>query len=75
MKKSIEIGFLVEVQATNDFILFGFQAAASLLAGWVLFNAGWQWVVVTSIPFIFILFSITLFYHKHQKTLQAKVNL
>lgn len=64
-----------KVQATNDFILFGFQAAASLLAGWVLFNAGWQWVVVTSIPFIFILFSITMFYHKHQKTLQAKVNL
>jgi MFS family permease len=57
-----------KVQATNDFILFGFQAAASLLAGWVLFNAGWHWVVVTSIPFIVVLFTIIAFYHKHQKS-------
>ncbi|KGJ94054.1 MFS transporter [Colwellia psychrerythraea] len=57
------------VQATNDFILFGFQAAGSLLAGWVLFNAGWHWVVITSLPFILILFSVVAFYHRHQKQL------
>ncbi|MCP4987157.1 MAG: MFS transporter [Colwellia sp.] len=55
-----------KVQATNDFVLFGFQAAASLLAGWVLFNAGWHWVVITSVPFILVLFAVIGFYHKHQ---------
>mgnify|MGYP005988069211 FL=1 len=58
-----------DVQATNDFILFGFQAAGSLLAGWVLFNAGWHWVVLTSLPFILILFTVVAFYHRHQKKL------
>lgn len=62
-----------KVQATNDFVLFGFQAAGSLLAGWVLFNAGWQWVVITSMPFILILFAVIIFYHRYQKTLQRKV--
>jgi len=64
-----------KVQATNDFILFGFQAAASLLAGWVLFNAGWHWVVVTSLPFILILFAVIIFYHRQQQTLQLKEKL
>jgi MFS family permease len=53
-----------KVQATNDFILFGFQAVASLLAGWVLFTAGWHWVVVTSMPFIVILYVVFMLYHK-----------
>ena len=56
-----------KIQASNDFILFGFQAIASLLAGWVLFNAGWHWVVLSSLPFIVVLFAITLFYHKKYK--------
>ncbi len=59
-----------KVQATNDFILFGFQAAASLLAGWVLYTAGWHWVVITSIPFIMLLCIIVGFYHK--QTLSVK---
>jgi MFS family permease len=62
-----------KVQAINDFVLFGFQAVASLLAGWVLFNAGWSWVVVTSIPFILLLFIVVGFYHKHEKKLALKV--
>jgi len=56
-----------KVQATNDFVLFGFQAAASLLAGWVLFNAGWHWVVITSLPFILVLFTVIGFYHRQSK--------
>jgi len=56
-----------KVQATNDFILFGFQAAASLLAGWVLFNAGWHWVVITSLPFILVLFIVVGYYHRYQR--------
>jgi len=56
-----------KVQAINDFVLFGFQAAASLFAGWVLFNAGWHWVVITSLPFILVLFFVVLYYHRYQK--------
>lgn len=56
-----------KVQATNDFVLFGFQAMASLLAGWLLFSAGWYWVVVISLPFILVLFTVFYFYHKHDK--------
>ncbi|TWX54529.1 MFS transporter [Colwellia hornerae] len=52
-----------KVQAINDFIIFGLQATASLLAGWVLFKAGWHTVVLTSMPFIAILFAVTWFYY------------
>jgi MFS family permease len=52
-----------KVQAINDFIIFGLQATASLLAGWVLFKAGWHTVVLTSMPFIAILFVVTWFYY------------
>ena len=61
-----------KVQATNDFVLFGFQAVASLLAGWVLFNAGWHWVVVTSLPFILLLFIVVGLYQRHEKKLALK---
>lgn len=52
-----------KVQATNDVILFTFQAAASLLAGWVLFNGGWNMVVFSSIPFIAMLFIVSWYYY------------
>lgn len=61
-----------KVQATNDFVLFGFQAIASLLAGWVLFTAGWHWVVITSLPFILILFLVVSWYQFYQKQLTKK---
>jgi len=54
-----------KVQATNDFVLFGFQAFASLMAGWVLFTGGWHWVVLTSIPFIVALFIVNAIYFRY----------
>lgn len=60
-----------KVQALNDFIIFGFQATASLLAGWVLFKAGWHGVVYSSLPFIAILTVVTwVYYRKNMR--QAK---
>lgn len=56
-----------KVQATNDVILFTFQAIASLLAGWILFNGGWHIVVLSSIPFIIILFIVTWYYFRMVK--------
>jgi MFS family permease len=55
-----------KVQATNDFVLFGFQAFASLMAGWVLFAGGWNYVVLTSLPFIVILIFINVAYFRHE---------
>ena len=51
-----------KVQATNDFVLFGFQAFVSLMAGWVLFTGGWNWVVLSSLPFIISLFILAWYY-------------
>lgn len=56
-----------KTQASNDFILFGFQAIASLLAGWVLFKGGWNTVVLSSIPFIILLLIVCWRYQKYQK--------
>ena len=55
-----------KVQATNDFILFGFQAFASLMAGWVLLTGGWHYVVITSLPFILVLIVINIAYYRHE---------
>jgi len=63
-----------KIQALNDFILFGFQAFASLAAGWVLFKAGWHFVVLSSFPFIIVLFLVTLYFYKlEKKTVQLEV--
>ncbi|TWX65093.1 MFS transporter [Colwellia sp. C1TZA3] len=56
-----------KVQAINDFIIFGFQAIASLMAGWILFKAGWHVVVLTGLPFIVILFIVSWFYFKKER--------
>jgi len=61
-----------KVQATNDFVLFGFQAFASLMAGWVLFNGGWNYVVLTSLPFIVALFIVNTIYLRYEKKQQEQ---
>jgi MFS family permease len=53
-----------KVQAANEFILFGFQASASLLAGWVLFKAGWTVLVFTSLPFVLLLLITTAYFYR-----------
>ncbi|MGB1261696.1 MAG: MFS transporter [Cognaticolwellia sp.] len=65
-----------KVQAINDFIIFGFQATASLMAGWILFKAGWHVVVLTSLPFIIILFMVSWFYFQREgnKTQPTVIN-
>lgn len=54
-----------KVQATNDFILFGFQAFASLMAGWILFAGGWNYLVLSSSPFMLALLGINIVYHRN----------
>lgn len=54
-----------KVQATNDFILFAFQAFASLMAGWILFTNGWNYLVLSSLPFVLSLLVINIVYQRH----------
>lgn len=61
-----------KVQATNDFILFGFQAFSSLMAGWILFAGGWNYVVLSSLPFIIILIIINSVYLRHENKRQIQ---
>ena len=51
-----------KVQAINDFSVFSFQGASSLMAGWVLFNFGWLGVVYSAIPFVIVMFIISFYY-------------
>lgn len=61
-----------KVQATNDFILFGFQAFASLMAGWILFAGGWNYVVLSSLPFIVMLIIINNVHIRYENKRHVK---
>jgi len=61
-----------KVQATNDFVLFGFQAFASLMAGWVLFTGGWHYVVLTSLPLLVALFIVNMLYLRQDNRSQLQ---
>ena len=61
-----------KVQAINDFSIFSFQGASSLLAGWVLYNYGWQGVVRTAIPFVLIMLLSSIYYLKVVKKPKQK---
>jgi len=43
-----------KAQAVNDFSVFSIQALASLSAGWVLFQFGWQAQLLICIPFVLL---------------------
>lgn len=49
-----------KVQAVNDFSIFTFQSASSLMAGWVLFKYQWQGILYTCIPFLIIMVAVTI---------------
>jgi len=58
-----------KVQAINDFSVFTFQGASSLMAGWVLFNHGWSGVIYSAIPFVVVMFFISFYYLVNRKDL------
>jgi predicted MFS family arabinose efflux permease len=47
-------------QAVNDFAVFGFQAAASMSAGTVIFALGWEVVNAASLPVLFLVLGTIL---------------
>ncbi len=42
------------VQGYNDFFVFGFQALASLSAGWLLSLLGWQWLLLCALVMLML---------------------
>lgn len=58
------------VQAFNEFFLFTSQAIASLSAGWVVFEFGWEMLLLINLPFILIQF-IALWIWKSKRILPA----
>jgi predicted MFS family arabinose efflux permease len=45
-------------QAINDFLVFGFQAAASLSAGTIIFLGGWEWVNGLTLPVLLVMVAV-----------------
>jgi len=54
-----------KIQAVNDFGMFTIQAIASLSAGVILFSMGWTALLSVSIPIIFLMFLITVWYYRN----------
>lgn len=53
-----------KVQASNDFTIFFSQAIASLSAGWVLFNFGWDWLIQVIVPLLIVMFLILYWFYR-----------
>ena len=50
-----------KVQAVNDFLVFGLQAIGSLGAGLLLAGFGWNGIMASSLPWLFVLISVMFF--------------
>jgi MFS family permease len=49
-----------QVQGVNDFLVFGFQAAASLLSGTALFGLGWNTLNLLNLPLLALMLAVLL---------------
>ncbi|MBE7214672.1 MFS transporter [Shewanella benthica] len=64
-----------KVQAFNDTLVFGSQAIASLSAGWVIHQLGWQVLLIICVPFIGIQLILISWWKLNQsKLLGTKVS-
>ena len=67
LNSSYHAGEKHKIQAMNDFIVFGVQAVASLSAGWLLYNYGWDSIAFTTIPAIIVMMLALIWYHCIEK--------
>ena len=49
-----------QVQGVNDLLVFGFQAAASLLSGTALFGLGWKALNLLNLPLLALMLAVLL---------------
>lgn len=48
------------IQSLNDFIILGLQATASISAGWIVYEHGWDFLLWICLPFMVVLLSLAL---------------
>jgi MFS family permease len=51
-----------KAQSANDFLIFSFQAIASLSAGWFVFNYGWKIMLLSAVPLLIIQFALLVWW-------------
>ncbi len=61
-----------KAQAFNDFTVFGFQAAASLTAGTIIFTAGWEVLNALTLPLLAVMLLLVLRMGKRMGTQAAR---
>ncbi|SFV86618.1 putative membrane protein [hydrothermal vent metagenome] len=54
-----------KVQSINDTLIFATQAIASLSAGWLVFNFGWEVVLLSTVPLLLLQLLILLWWLYH----------
>ena len=54
LPQSYSEGEKFKVQALNEFLVFGSQAIASISAGWVLFQLGWNNLLLINVPMLLL---------------------
>lgn len=54
LPQSYEPSERFKVQAFNEFLVFGIQAIASISAGWILFQLGWNNLLLITIPLLIV---------------------
>ena len=57
-----------KVQGFNDFFVFGFQAIASISSGIVIFNFGWDQLVLVALPFLLLQLAVLIIW-KHKASI------
>ena len=68
LPESYTEGERFKVQALNEFLVFGTQALASIGAGWVLFQLGWQNLLLLIIPLLLVQSSAILYWKSSKKS-------
>jgi MFS family permease len=56
-----------KVQALNEFTVFGAQALASLSAGWLIFEWGWQPMLFAALPLLGLQLAAIAFWRRHRE--------
>ncbi|WP_022941737.1 MFS transporter [Psychromonas hadalis] len=57
-----------KVQALNEFCVFSVQAVASLSSGWILYQFGWQTLLLISFPMLLVVIG-AIYFWKREKSL------
>lgn len=61
-----------KVQAFNEFVVFGSQAIASLSAGWIVYEVGWETMLLFTLPIIILQLVFVISWSQKQSYVQVQ---